>query len=71
MSNKTYSSRLIKNFVCIFAIILISSLLTSCKDLGDYMKEAFDAGLVIGIILGGLFFFGHLYDSLKDNIKKK
>ena len=35
------------------------------------MKEAFDAGLVIGIILGGLFFFGHLYDSLKDNIKKK
>ena len=52
MSNKTYSSRLIKRFISIFAVILISSLLTSCEELEEASETAYHLGIVVGIIGG-------------------
>ena len=57
MSNKTYSSRLIKRFISIFSVILISSLLTSCEELEEASETAYHVGIVVGIIGGVMVFF--------------
>ena len=64
MSNKSYLSRLVKAFISIFAVILITSLFTSCEELEKASKTAYDAGIVVGI-LGGVMFFYEFYTAGK------